>query len=43
VGVFYREERPTLDSQTQVTDHPLKNGSRAAAAFDVQALLESYR
>jgi 2-oxoglutarate ferredoxin oxidoreductase subunit beta len=43
VGVFYREERPTLDSQTRVTDHPLKNGDQAAGAFDVQALLESYR
>ncbi|MGD8792203.1 MAG: 2-oxoacid:ferredoxin oxidoreductase subunit beta [Anaerolineae bacterium] len=43
VGVFYREERPTLDRQAQVTDHPLKNGGRAAGAFDVQALLESYR
>jgi 2-oxoglutarate ferredoxin oxidoreductase subunit beta len=43
VGVFYREERPTLDRQAQVTDHPLKNGGRGAGAFDVQALLESYR
>jgi 2-oxoglutarate ferredoxin oxidoreductase subunit beta len=40
VGLFYREIRPTLESHTRVTEHPLKGDSRD---FDVQALLESYR
>ena len=40
VGVFYEGERPTLNSHTHVTDHPLKgNGSD----FDVRTLLEAYR
>jgi 2-oxoglutarate ferredoxin oxidoreductase subunit beta len=43
VGVLYRELRPTLDSQTRVTDHPLKSNGRGNEAFDVRALLESYR
>jgi 2-oxoglutarate ferredoxin oxidoreductase subunit beta len=43
VGVFYREERPTLDGQTRVTDHPLKGNGQSAGTFDVRALLESYR
>ena len=24
VGVFYKEDRPTLESHTRVTNHPLK-------------------
>jgi 2-oxoglutarate ferredoxin oxidoreductase subunit beta len=40
VGLFYREIRPTLDSQTRVTDHPLSGDSRD---FDVRGLLEIYR
>jgi 2-oxoglutarate ferredoxin oxidoreductase subunit beta len=40
VGVFYREVRPTLDSHTRVTNHPLKPG---AYAFDTRSLLEIYR
>jgi 2-oxoglutarate ferredoxin oxidoreductase subunit beta len=40
VGVFYREIRPTLDSHTRVTNHPLKEG---AFDFDARDLLASYR
>jgi 2-oxoglutarate ferredoxin oxidoreductase subunit beta len=40
VGVFYREIRPTLESHTGVTKHPLKEGSYD---FDVRSLLEMYR
>jgi 2-oxoglutarate ferredoxin oxidoreductase subunit beta len=40
VGLFYKEVRPTLDSHTQVTNHPFKPGARD---FDVQSLLEIYR
>jgi 2-oxoglutarate ferredoxin oxidoreductase subunit beta len=40
VGIFYKEVRPTLESHTRVTDHPLHAGGRE---FDVQALLETYR
>jgi 2-oxoglutarate ferredoxin oxidoreductase subunit beta len=40
VGVFYREARPTLESHTQVTNHPFKKG---AYQFNVQSLLETYR
>jgi 2-oxoglutarate ferredoxin oxidoreductase subunit beta len=40
VGLFYKEIRPTLESHTRVTDHPLKGGSHD---FDVRALLETYR
>jgi 2-oxoglutarate ferredoxin oxidoreductase subunit beta len=40
VGLFYKAVRPTLESHTRVTDHPLKTGGRE---FDVQALLETYR
>ncbi len=40
VGVLYRENRPTLESHTRITDHPLKAD---AQDFDVRALLESYR
>jgi 2-oxoglutarate ferredoxin oxidoreductase subunit beta len=40
VGVFYRELRPTLESHTRVTDHPLREGARD---YDVRALLEIYR
>lgn len=40
VGVFYREVRPTLESHTHVTDHPMKANGRD---FDVRALLEIYR
>jgi len=39
VGLFFREIRPTLESQTRVADHPLKDGARD---FDVQSLLEIY-
>ena len=40
VGLFYEEVRPTLESHTRVTNHPLKQDAKD---FDVQALLESYR
>jgi 2-oxoglutarate ferredoxin oxidoreductase subunit beta len=40
VGVFYQDVRPTLDSHTRVTNHPLKEDS---PDFDVRALLEIYR
>ena len=40
VGVFYKKMRPTLESHTHVTNHPLKEGARG---FDVRALLEVYR
>jgi hypothetical protein len=40
VGLFYKEIRPTLDSHTRVTNHPLKAG---AYDVDVRELLESYR
>lgn len=40
VGVLYREIRPTLDSHTRVTNHPLKEG---AYDFDARSLLEIYR
>jgi 2-oxoglutarate ferredoxin oxidoreductase subunit beta len=40
VGLFYKDSRPTLDSHTRVTNHPLKDG---AQDFDARALLESYR
>jgi 2-oxoglutarate ferredoxin oxidoreductase subunit beta len=39
VGLFFREERPTMDSQIHVTDHPAKSTQR----FDPRPLLESYR
>jgi 2-oxoglutarate ferredoxin oxidoreductase subunit beta len=40
VGLFFSETRPTLDSHTRVTNHPLKPG---AYDIDVRDLLESYR
>lgn len=40
VGVFYREVRPTLESHTRVSAHPLKKNN---VEFDVQSLLEAYR
>lgn len=40
VGVFYREVRPTLESHTRVSAHPLKKNS---PEFDVRSLLETYR
>ena len=40
VGLFYREVRPTLESHTHVTDHPMKASGHD---FDVRALLEIYR
>ncbi len=40
VGLFYREVRPTLESHTRVTDHPMKANGHD---FDVRALLEIYR
>ena len=40
VGLFYQELRPTLESHTHVTDHPMKANGRD---FDVRALLEIYR
>jgi len=40
VGVFFSEVRPTLDSHTHVTNHPLKEDARD---FDVRSLLEMYR
>ncbi len=39
VGLFYKELRPTLESHTQVTNHPLKKG---AQDYDVRSLLEIY-
>lgn len=40
VGLFYNEMRPTLESHTRVSPHPLEDH---AQDFDVRALLESYR
>ncbi|MGC9335310.1 MAG: thiamine pyrophosphate-dependent enzyme, partial [Anaerolineae bacterium] len=40
VGLFYREERATLEGHTRVTTHPL--GAREQD-FDVKSLLEAYR
>jgi 2-oxoglutarate ferredoxin oxidoreductase subunit beta len=40
VGVLYNQVRPTLQSHTRVTNHPLKSSARG---FDPRALLESYR
>jgi 2-oxoglutarate ferredoxin oxidoreductase subunit beta len=40
VGLFYKQVRPTLDSHTRVTNHPLKPD---ANAFDPHELLQSYR
>ena len=40
VGVFYKKVRPTLESHTRVTNHPLK---ASAYDFDARTLLESYR
>lgn len=40
IGLFYQELRPTLESGTQVTNHPFKDG---AYDFDVSKLLEIYR
>ncbi|MGQ9597980.1 MAG: 2-oxoacid:ferredoxin oxidoreductase subunit beta [Anaerolineae bacterium] len=40
VGVFYREVRPTLESHSRVSAHPLKKNN---VEFDVQSLLETYR
>jgi len=40
VGLFFQEVRPTLDSHTHVTNHPLKEEARD---FDVRSLLEIYR
>jgi 2-oxoglutarate ferredoxin oxidoreductase subunit beta len=40
IGLFFQETRPTLDSQICVSDHPLRGNN---LAFDVQALLETYR
>jgi 2-oxoglutarate ferredoxin oxidoreductase subunit beta len=40
VGVFYNQARPTLESHTHVTNHPLKATARD---FDPCELLQSYR
>ncbi len=40
VGVFYNQVRPTLESHTRVTNHPLKATARD---FDPRDLLQSYR
>lgn len=40
VGLFYQEMRPTLESHTRVTPHPLEG---SAQDLDVRSLLESYR
>lgn len=40
LGVFFKEVRPTLESHTRVTAHPLR---KDAPTFDVRALLETYR
>jgi len=39
VGLFFQEERPTMDGQIHVTDHP----ARSTRRYDPQALLETYR
>jgi len=40
VGLFYSQIRPTLESHTRVTNHPLKADARH---FDPRELLQSYR
>lgn len=40
VGLFFREERQTLDEKMRVVDHPLRPGARD---YDVEALLKIYR
>ena len=40
VGLFYKELRPTLESQTRVTNHPAR---ASAQDYDVKQLLEIYR
>ncbi|NIV35976.1 MAG: 2-oxoacid:ferredoxin oxidoreductase subunit beta, partial [Anaerolineae bacterium] len=40
VGVLYNQVRPTLQSHTRITNHPLKPSARD---FDPRTLLESYR
>ena len=40
VGVFYSQVRPTLESHTRITNHPLKADARD---FDPRQLLHSYR
>jgi 2-oxoglutarate ferredoxin oxidoreductase subunit beta len=40
LGVFFRSARPTLESHTRVTPHPLTAGD---PRFDVHRLLETYR
>ena len=40
VGLFYKEVRPSLESHTHITNHPLQEGGHD---FDVRALLETYR
>jgi 2-oxoglutarate ferredoxin oxidoreductase subunit beta len=40
VGLLYSEIRPTLESHTRVTEHPLKEDSQG---FDVCSLLQTYR
>jgi hypothetical protein len=40
LGVFYKSIRPTLNSHTRVTNHPLKADGRR---FDVRSQLETYR
>ncbi len=40
VGLLYSEIRPTLESHTRVTEHPLREDSQG---FDVCSLLQTYR
>ena len=40
LGVFYKSTRPTLESHTRVSPHPLRAGG---VPFDVRSLLEAYR
>jgi 2-oxoglutarate ferredoxin oxidoreductase subunit beta len=40
VGLFYKEERPTLEGHTAVSNHPFRADAKT---FDVRALLEVYR
>jgi 2-oxoglutarate ferredoxin oxidoreductase subunit beta len=40
VGQFYKDVRPTLETHTRVTNHPLRVDARD---FDVRSLLEIYR
>jgi 2-oxoglutarate/2-oxoacid ferredoxin oxidoreductase subunit beta len=40
LGLFYKELRPTLESHTRVTDHPMKGDTDD---YDVRSMLQTYR